>query len=121
MEPESTDDFERDLHTALERIPAPPALKRKLMERRQARYVARRRRVVWWQRMATAAALLCVLAGALMWRSAERRRQGEEARREVIVALRITSRALKQMESQLAAHNQNLLSRAQMGKSNNQE
>ena len=121
MEPESTDDFERDLHLALERIPAPPSLKRKVMERSQAQYAARRRRVIWWQRMAAAAALLSVLAGVLMWRSAERRREGERARREVMVALRITSRALTQMESQLAAHNQNLLSRTQTGTSNNQE
>jgi hypothetical protein len=104
------DEFERELRQGLERIPAPPGLKHRLMERRQAQYVLRRRRVVWWQRLAAAAALLCVLAGVLMWRNAERRREGEQARREVILALRITSRALNQMESQLAAHNRNVLS-----------
>jgi hypothetical protein len=106
------DEFERELGRGLERIPAPPGLKRRLMERRQAQYAMRRRRVMWWQRLAAAAALLCVLAGVLMWRNVERRREGEQARREVILALRITSRALNQMDSQLAAHNRNVLSEA---------
>lgn len=100
------DEFERELHQALERMPAPPGMKGRLMERRRAQYSARRRRVVWWQRLAAAAALSGVLAGAWIWRDVEQRREGEEARRQVILALRITSRALNQMQSQLAAHNQ---------------
>jgi hypothetical protein len=111
VEPEARDDFERELSQALEPLPAPPGMKRRLMQRREAQYAIRRRRVLWWQRMAVAAALLCVLAGVLVWRNAERRREGEDARRQVILALRITSRALNQMRSQLAAHNQNELNR----------
>ena len=108
MEPEEMDEFEHGLKQALERMPAPPGLKHRLMERRQAQYeVKRRRRIVWWQRLAVAAALLCMLAGAWMWRNAVQRRQGEEARRQVVLALRITNRALNLMQSQLAAHNQN--------------
>lgn len=111
MEPEAMDEIERELRQALERMPAPPGMKRRLMERREAQYaMRRRRRVVWWQRLAAAAALSGVLAGAWIWRNAEQRREGEAARREVILALRITSRALTQMQSQLAAHNQNVLS-----------
>lgn len=113
METESMDEFERELRQALERAPAPPGLKRRILERRDGQRAARRRRAVWRQRLAVAAALLCALAGAWMWRSAEQRREGEQARRQVILALRIASRALQQMQSQLAAHNQNVLSRKQ--------
>lgn len=105
------DEFERELRQALERVPAPPGLKHRLLARRDAHHEARRRRVVWWQRLAVAAALLCMLAGAWMWRRTEQRQAGEEARRQVILALRITNRALQQMQSQLAAHNQNVLNR----------
>lgn len=108
MDFEGMDEFERELKQAMERMPAPPGMKHRLMERREAHYAMRRRqRIVWWQRLAVATALLCMLAGTWMWRSAVQRRQGEEARRQVILALRITSRALDQMQSQLAAHNQN--------------
>jgi hypothetical protein len=109
VEPESMNEFEHQLRQALEPVPAPPGLKRRLLARRETQHQTRRRRVVWWQRMAVAAALLCLLAGVWMWRNAEQRREGEEARQQVILALRITSRALRQMQSQLAAHNQNAL------------
>lgn len=113
MEGEGFDGFERELRQALEPMPAPPGLKHRLMQRREAQFAkARRRRVIWWQRLAAAAVLLCAVAGALMWRRAEQRRAGEEAQRQVILALRITSRALSRMQSQLAAHNQGVLSRA---------
>lgn len=116
MEPEGMDDFERELRQALEPLPAPPGLKHRLMARRDAQdAMRRRRRVVFWQRLAVAAVLLCAVAGALLWRRAEQRREGEEARRQVILALRITSRALNQMQSQLAAHNQSVLSRTGKG------
>lgn len=112
MGPEAMDEFERELRATLEPMPAPPGLKRRLMERRDAQYaMQRRRRVIWWQRLAVAAVLLCMLAGGLIWRNIERQRDGEEARRQVILALRITNRALIQMQSQLAAHNQTVLSR----------
>lgn len=114
MEPEAMEEFERELKQALERVPAPPGLKHRLMKRRETQYaLSRRRRVVWWQRLAVATALLCMLAGAWAWRNVEQRREGEEARRQVILALRITSRALNQMQSQLAAHNQNTTSHTQ--------
>ncbi|HEX8711555.1 MAG TPA: hypothetical protein VF730_06755 [Terracidiphilus sp.] len=117
MGPEGMEEFERELHQALERMPAPPGLKHRLMERREAQFATRRRRVVWWQRLAVAAVLLCTLAGGLIWRSIERQREGEAARRQVILALRITNRALSQMQSQLSAHNQSLTSQ----KDNEQE
>jgi hypothetical protein len=121
VEREGMEEFERELKQALERMPAPPGLKHRLMVRKQEQQAMRRRRVVWWQRLAVVAALLCVLGGAWMWRSAEQRREGAEARRQVILALRITRRALDQMQSQLAAHNQDVQSHKQTGSPNEQE
>ncbi len=98
--------LERELRQALERRPAPPSLKRRVMERRQSERAQRRhRRVVFWQRLTAAATLVCVLAAVLVWRNARERRRGEEARQQVLTALRITGRALNQMEAQLAADN----------------
>jgi len=102
--PEPMDDLERELRQALERRPAPPGLKRRIMERRlRERNERTHRRFVFWQRMAAAATLSAVLAGVFVWRNAAERRRGEEARQQVLTALRITGRALNQMEAQLAA------------------
>lgn len=102
------DELEYQLLQVLERMPAPPGLKRRVIEHRDARHAARRRRFMWWRRLAVATAAICLLAAAWIWRAAEQRREGEQARRQVILALRITSRALTQMQSQLAVHNQNV-------------
>ena len=100
MEPE--DDFERELQQAFARRPAPPGLKHKLMERRRSSQIERS--FVSWQRMAAALVLTAVLAGGAAWRQREERRKEEAAREQVLTALRITSRALNQMNSQLAVH-----------------
>ena len=106
MGSEPMNEFEKELRQALEPRPAPPSLKRNLLQRRTALRSQRSRfRVVWWRRLAVAAALAGVLAGVLVWRHAEEQRRGEEVRNEVMTALRITSRALNQMQSQLQAHN----------------
>jgi hypothetical protein len=97
------EDFERELHQALERRPAPPSLKRKLMETRRSRRP--HSHAVLWQRMAASLALAVALGGAVEWRhQQEERRQGEAARQQVLTALRITGHALNQMNAQLAAH-----------------
>lgn len=98
-------DLERELRQALRRRPAPAGFKHRLMERReQQRARWPHRRVMLWQRLAGAAALASVLAGAVVWRNAEQHRKAEEARQQVMTALRITSHALNQMTAQLAAH-----------------
>jgi len=106
---EPMEDFERDLREAFERRPAPPGLKRKLMEKRQKRRAPepnsphRHSHFLLWQRLAASVALVAVLGGAAAWRNAEERRKGEEARRQVLTALRITGHALNQRNAQLAA------------------
>jgi hypothetical protein len=96
------DDFERELRQALERRPAPPALKRKLMASRRLR--GPQGHSLIWQRLAASLVVASLLAGGFGWRYREQQRRGEEAREKVFTALRITSHALNQMNTQLAAH-----------------
>ena len=98
------DDFEKELQQALERRPAPPSLKRRIIERRGLLTMERRHsyRVVW-QRVAAGLLVAAMLGGAMEWRlhREQERRQGEEARRQVMTALRITGHALNEMNAQL--------------------
>lgn len=98
------DDFEKELQQALQRRPAPPSLKRRIMERRGLLTIERRHsyRVVG-QRVAAGLLVAAMLGGAVQWRlrREEQRRQGEEARRQVMIALRITGHALNEMNAQL--------------------
>jgi hypothetical protein len=106
VEFEPNEDFERELRQAFERRPAPPGLKRKLMQRRSVR--APRHLSMIWQRLAASIALIAALAGGLAggleWRNREEQRKDEAARQQVLKALRITAHALNQMNAQLAAH-----------------
>jgi hypothetical protein len=107
MKFEPGDEFEQELRQAFERRPAPPGMKRKLMERRLTdgrRASQMQHSFVTWQRLAASVALLAVLAGGAEWRKREERRKEEAAREQVLTALRITSRALNQMNTRLAAH-----------------
>jgi len=98
-------EFERELRQALERRPAPPSLKGRIVQARQRRAQSARRWVLW-QRLAASLALAAVLGGGVEWQRhvREERRQGEAARQQVLIALRITGHALNQMNTQLAAH-----------------
>lgn len=98
------DDFEKELQQALQRRPAPPSLKRRIMERRGLVTIERRHsQWIIWQRVAAGLLVAAMLGGAMQWklRREEERRQGEEARRQVLIALRITGRALNEMNAQL--------------------
>jgi uncharacterized membrane protein len=99
------EDFERELRQALERRPAPPGLKSKILQAR-LRTARSRNHAVLWQRLAASLVLAAVLGGGAEWqrRAQEERRQGEAARQQVMTALRITGHALNQMNTQLAAH-----------------
>jgi uncharacterized protein involved in tolerance to divalent cations len=97
-------EFERELHQAFERRPAPPSLKRKIMERRRRQNTERlRHRMVFWQRLAACVVLTGALSGVYVWHSAAERHKGEEAREQVFTALRIANHALNEMNAQLAA------------------
>jgi hypothetical protein len=102
------DDFERELRQAMVRRPAPPSLKRKILDRRTRQNTQRvHARLLIWQRLAASIVLAVVAGGAYMWHSVEQRRKGEAARQQVLTALRITSHALQQMNEQLAERNRN--------------
>ena len=107
MEFEPMDEFEKELQQALGRRPAPPSLKHRILLQRSARRTQRLHNyAVLWQRLAASIVLAGVLGGTYTWHQKAERRKGEEARRQVMTALRITSNALNEMNARLAAHDQ---------------
>ena len=107
------DDFERELRESLERRPAPPGLKRKIMEQRAARSVRRSwfamPSVGLWMKLAAMLVIVAILAGGgLEWRArkVEEQRRGEAARQQVLTALRITGHALDKVQAKLADHDE---------------
>jgi hypothetical protein len=107
------DDFERELRESLERRPAPPGLKRKIMEQRAARHARR----PWfampssglWMKLAATLVIVAILAGGgLEWRArkVEEQRKGEAARQQVLTALRITGHTLDKVQAKLAEHDE---------------
>ncbi|HUN85782.1 MAG TPA: hypothetical protein VMU48_15490 [Terracidiphilus sp.] len=98
------DGFERELKQALERRPAPPSLKRRLMEKRASLATQRRHsRVVWWERIAASIVLCGAIGGAVEWHHVEEVRRGEAARDQVLTALRITNHALNEVNLRLTS------------------
>jgi transcriptional/translational regulatory protein YebC/TACO1 len=102
------DDFEQELRQAMLRRPAPPSLKRKILDRRKRQNTERiHARMVLWQRLAASIVIAAIAGGAYMWHNAEQRRKGEEAKQQVMTAFRITGHALERMNQQLAERNRN--------------
>ncbi len=95
------DAFEKELQEALVRRPAPPSLKRRILEARRRRVV--RRPEMMWMRMAASLVVVALLGGAGRWgwQAHEERVRGEEARRQVMLALRITGHALDEVSSRV--------------------
>ncbi|MGA7243018.1 MAG: hypothetical protein WBX19_07535 [Terracidiphilus sp.] len=105
-QPEQIDEFEAELRQAMERRPAPPSLKRRIMQKRSTQHTERvQSHMIWWQRLAASVLLVGVVAGGYSWRQVEDKRKGEEAKQQVLTALRITNRALNDMNRRLAARN----------------
>ena len=95
--------FEQELKPAFERRPAPPRLKRRILEAAQRRRAAARHmRMLWLQRVAAGVVLVAAVSGLFAWRQTVERRKGEQARDQVMTALRITGRALNEMKAKLA-------------------
>ncbi len=112
---EHVDEFERELSRNLERQPAPASLKRKVMEGRQnraqlhlTRTAARQRsRMIWFERIAASLVLAGVAGSVVAGHYAIERRKGEEAKRQVFTALRITNHAFEVMNEQLQERDEN--------------
>ena len=60
--------------------------------------------MIWWQRVAASLVAGAVLAGGFGWRQMEERRKGEEAKQQLITALRITNQVLNNMNRKLVEH-----------------
>ena len=104
-QPEKLDEFEQELKQAMERRPAPPSLKRRIMQKRSARRTQRLQvNMMWFQRLAATLLVGAVLAGGYGWRQMEDRRKGEEAKQQVMTALRITNQVLNNMNRRLVEH-----------------
>jgi hypothetical protein len=101
--PEPIDAFERELQQALQRRPAPPGLKRKIMARRSPK--APRTQAPLWMRLAASIAIVALIGVGVVERNREEERKGEAARQQVFTALRLTNRALTHVNRQLASHN----------------
>jgi hypothetical protein len=98
------DEFEGELRQAFERRPAPPRLKRRVLEEaRLRREAGSRRQIVFWQRFAAGTVLAAIVGGAAIWHAQEVRRHGEAARQQVMTALRITGHALNEVNARLSA------------------
>jgi hypothetical protein len=105
------DEFERELRQAFARQPAPPGLKNRIMQRRRTASSRRSFPFFAWNGLAASfvSVSLCILAALAIYggyeqRQAEQRRKAEDVRQQVLIALRITNRALNHMNHQLAAH-----------------
>ncbi len=99
---EPIDDFERDLREELTARDAPEGFADRLMARVAQEHGARER-MRWLtlpvRRWAAATALVAVVtAGVGAQHEREQRRQGEEARAQVMLALRIAGTTLREVE-----------------------
>lgn len=99
-------EFERKLRLALQHREAPLGLKQRVLA--QSRSRARERKLAQhghrWvvQRIAASVVLAAIFGGLAAYRQVEERRKGEQAREQVLTALRITNRTLDRVNARLA-------------------
>lgn len=101
---EDSDDFERELRAAMARRPAPPDLKRKIVGRLWQQAGRSRTRMIWMERIAASVILVAAVGAGALWHHEAEQRRGEEAKQQVLTALRIANHALEQMNAQLEEH-----------------
>ena len=100
------DEFERKLRRAMQRREAPLGLKARVLARARERRQAQHGRAWMLQRIGASVVLAAVFGGFAAYRQAEQReeerRKGEEAREQVMLALRITHKTLDRVGEHLA-------------------
>ena len=95
-------EFERRLRFAMRRHEAPLGLKSRVLAQARARRQARHGRGWILQRIAASAVLAALFGGMAVYHETEERRKGEQAREQVMTALRITSKTLGRVNERLA-------------------
>jgi hypothetical protein len=95
-------EFERKLRFAMQHRAAPLGLKQRVLARARERRQAGRGRVWILQRLAASIILAAIVGGFAAYHQADERRKGEQAREQVMTALRITSRTLNRVNERLA-------------------
>jgi hypothetical protein len=95
-------EFEGKLRLAMRHQQAPLGMKQRVLARARARRQASHGR--WWmlQRVAASALLAAVFGGAAVYHKVEERRKGEQAREQVLTALRITGKTLDRVQERLS-------------------
>jgi hypothetical protein len=100
-------EFEQRLHRAMQRREAPIGLKQRVLARARERRQAQRGRRWMLQRVAASVVLAAACGGyALYHQHEEEQRKGEEARQQVLTAMRITNRTLDRVSTRLASDGQ---------------
>lgn len=99
-------EFERELRQVMQRRTAPIGLKQRVLARSRERGRTEHGRMWMLQRVAASAVLAAVFGGFAVYHESERRaeeqRKGEEARQQVLTALRITNKTLNHVSDKLA-------------------
>jgi hypothetical protein len=99
-------EFEQKLMFAMQHREAPLGLKQRVLARARERRQAGHGRVWILQRLAASIVLAAMVGGFVVYRQAEERtaeqKRGEQARDQVLTALRITSKTLSRVNERLA-------------------
>jgi hypothetical protein len=106
-------EFERKLRIAMQRREAPLGMKQRVLARARERRQAQHGR--WWmvQRIAASALLATIFGGIAVYKQVQERalerKRGEEARDQVMTALRITHKTLDHVNERLADNSKSTL------------
>ncbi len=102
-------EFERKLRIAMQRQAAPVGMKQRVLAHARERRQVRHGRVWMLQRIAASVVLAALVGGFAVYRQVQERetareveqRKGEQAREQVLIAMRITSRTLGRVNQRL--------------------
>ena len=95
---------EKALRQALRPVDPPPGFAERVIQRAGKGSARANIGGRAWFRWATAAALVVGVSGGLWYRAEERRAQGEEARRQVLLSLRIAGAKLHEVQVKINRH-----------------
>jgi hypothetical protein len=97
-------EFEQQLRDALVHQPAPEGMKQRILAARAARRTVPASPPHVWMRMAAGFLVAAAVGSGVLWQRHQEYVRGEEAREQVMAALRVTHHALDNVEIKLAEH-----------------